>query len=271
MLLSASTRKRILQIPFTRELSNIYLNLTLTLFYNKLNKTKSFVKKLQALKNKYEGKRCFIVGSGPSLKIEQLEAIRNEDCFGANRIYKLFTKTAWRPKYYVIQDKYDKTKGIYDTLEVENFFVSDTYWKEHGLKNPNATCFHLIKPLNQNRKIVFSEDVSNYVQAASTVTYTMIQFAVYMGYKEIYLIGMDHRYANETNDKGVIIKKNNVKSHVFDDENPNEVVANITYMEEAYRSAKDFCERKGIKIFNATEGGALEIFERKNFWEVVNA
>ena len=29
--------------------------------------------------------------------------------------------------------------------------------------------------------------------------------------KEIYLIGMDHTYAKETNDKGKIIKKNNIR------------------------------------------------------------
>lgn len=52
--------------------------------------------------------RCFIVGNGPSLTMSDLQAISEEDCFGANHIYKLFDKTSWRPKYYVLQDRYTK-------------------------------------------------------------------------------------------------------------------------------------------------------------------
>ena len=269
MLLSAKTRKIILSFPFARELSNLIVNVSNSRFYKSINKARHFDMKIRSLKNSCIGKRCFIVGSGPSLTMEQLEMIKYEDCFGANRIYKLFDKTSWRPKYYVIQDKYDETKGVYEHLDVEYFFVSDFYWKEHGMKNPNAICFHINRALKQTHDLPFSEDVARFVQAASTVTFSMIQLAVYMGYQEIYLIGMDHTYANVTNDKGVIIQKNNVKSHVFEDEKPNEVVANITYMEAAYRTAKNYCETHGIGIYNATIGGSLEIFKRVDFWEVV--
>lgn len=269
MLLSADTRKRILSIPFARELSNLIVNNSNLRFYNHINKKRQFDKKIESLKDSCLGKRCFIVGNGPSLTLEQLNLIKNEDCFGANRIYKLFENTDWRPKYYVIQDRYDLTKGVYEHLNVDYLFVSDFYWKEHGMNNPNAICFHIKRTLRQVQNIPFSENVERYVQAASTVTFSMIQFAAYMGYKEIYLIGMDHTYANETNDKGVIIKTNNVKSHAFEDEKPNEVVANIKYMEDAYRVARQYCEKKEILIYNATIGGALEVFERKDFWEVV--
>lgn len=269
MILSAETRKRILSIPFAREVSNIIVNASNNSFYKKINKTRHFDQKIQSFRNAASGKRCFIVGSGPSLTMEQLDAIKDEDCFGANRIYKLFDKTAWRPKYYVIQDRYDQTKGVYEKLDVENFFVSDFYWKEHGMINPRAICFHINRTLRQTSNLPFSEDISKFVQAASTVTFSMIQMAVYMGYKEIYLIGMDHTYANVTNDKGVIIQKNNVKSHAFEDEKPNEVVANIAYMEDAYRTARKYCENHNIGIYNATLGGALEIFDRVDFGKVV--
>ncbi|MBM6861219.1 DUF115 domain-containing protein, partial [Clostridium saudiense] len=211
-----------------------------------------------------------IVGNGPSLKIEQLDKIKDEDCFGANRIYKLFEKTEWRPKFYVIQDPYDPTrKEVYENLKVDNLFVSDYYWREHGMKNPNAICYHTLRTLKQSNKLPFSTEASKFVQVAGTVTFSMIQLAAYFGYKEIYLIGMDHSYANVTDDKGNLIKKNNIKSHVFEDENPKEVVANISYMECAYLSAKDYCDKNNIKIYNATLGGKLEIFERKDFWEIL--
>lgn len=269
MILSAATRKKILSIPYAREIANWYVNTSNTLFFNRLNSTYHFDKKINILKGTKRGQRCFIVGNGPSLTIEQLETIKMEDCFGANRIYKMFDKTEWRPKYYVIQDKYDSTKGVYDKLNVNYLFVSDFYWKEHGMRNPNALCYHINRTLRQTHKLPFSEECSEYIQAASTVTYTMIQLACYMGYSEIYMIGMDHTYANVTNDKGVIIQKNDVKNHIFEDERPEEVVANISYMEDAYRAAKAYCDSHGIKVFNATIGGALEIFERIDFWSIV--
>ncbi|HGF8240297.1 TPA: 6-hydroxymethylpterin diphosphokinase MptE-like protein [Enterococcus faecium] len=269
MILSAKTRKIILSLPFAREVSNIIINITNENFYRKINKKKHFDDKIREVRNSQKGKRCFIVGSGPSLTIEQLNAIKDEDSFGANRIYKMFEKTEWRPKYYVIQDKYDSTRGVYEKLEVENLFISDFYWKEHGMSNPNAICYHIKRTLKQTKNLPFSEDCASFIQAAATVTFTMIQLACYMGYSEIYLIGMDHIYANVTNDKGIIIQKNKVKSHVFEEENPTEVVANIAYMEDAYRTARQYCETHNIKIYNATLGGALDVFERVNFWKVV--
>lgn len=269
MILSADMRKKILKIPFARELTNWIVNINNATFYKKLNKERHYDWYIENLKNKSIGKRCFIVGNGPSLTLEQLEMIKDEDCFGANRIYKMFEKTEWRPKYYVIQDKYDDTKDVYDYLNVPFLFVSDFYWREHGMENLNAICYHINRNLKQSKDIPFSSNAAEYIQAASTVTYTMIQLAVYIGYSEIYLIGMDHTYANVTNDKGEIIQKNNVKSHAFEDENPNEVVANIAYMELAYQAAKDYCDRHNVKIRNATIGGALEIYERTNFWSIV--
>lgn len=268
MLLSANTRKLILKFPFAREATNLIINVKNSRFYKKLNKDRHFDCKIYKMQGTCSGRRCFIVGNGPSLTIEQLEKIKNEDSFGANRIYKMFGKTSWRPQYYVIQDKYDSTVGVYENLDVNTLFVSDFYWNAHGMENPNAICYHIKRNLKQSAEIPFSDQISEYVQAAATVTYTMIQIAAYLGYSEIYLIGMDHTYANITNDKGEIVQHNNVKNHAFDDEKPNEVVANVEYMDLAYRSAKDYCDRHNIKIRNATLGGALEVFERCDFWDL---
>jgi hypothetical protein len=269
MLLTAKTRKNILKLPLAREVSNLLVNVSNKRFYNKLNEKSHYGSKLKRLKSTAKRERVFIVGNGPSLSMQQLEQIKNEDCFGANRIYKIFTETEWRPLYYVIQDVYDPTPtSVYEGLNIPYLFISDFYWRHHGMQNPKAICYHINRELHQTDKLPFSDQVSKFVQAASTVTYTMIQLAVYFGYKEIYLIGMDHTYANITDDKGRIIRKNNVRSHVFNDEKPNEVIANIQYMELAYRTARAYCERQGIKIYNATIGGALEVFDRVDFYDL---
>ena len=40
---------------------------------------------IRSLQNKYEGKRCFIIGNGPSLTPEDLDRIKDEYSFASNR------------------------------------------------------------------------------------------------------------------------------------------------------------------------------------------
>lgn len=90
-----------------------------------------------------------------------------------------------------------------------------------------------------------------------TVTYANIQLAVFMGFSEIYLLGVDHNYNTS----------NNAES------NYSNLINNTTLYNPprtdkstlAYRKARKVCDEMGVKIFNATRGGCLEEFERINF------
>ncbi len=46
--------------------------------------------KLRKLYNIHSGKRCFIIGNGPSLKSEDLDKLRDEISFASNGIYLIF-------------------------------------------------------------------------------------------------------------------------------------------------------------------------------------
>ena len=59
---------------------------------------------LQTLKGIHEGKRCFVIGNGPSLCPEDLDLLCGEYTFAANRIYNIFDRTSWRPTYYLTVD-----------------------------------------------------------------------------------------------------------------------------------------------------------------------
>ena len=64
-------------------------------------------KQISELCNKFkEVSRCFIVATGPSLKIEDLSTLakNKEFCFSMNRTYLAFEKTTWRPDVYVVAD-----------------------------------------------------------------------------------------------------------------------------------------------------------------------
>ncbi len=57
-----------------------------------------------ALRDCHRGRRGFIVGNGPSLRMEDLDRLQSEISFGSNKIYLAFDKTAWRPTYYSVID-----------------------------------------------------------------------------------------------------------------------------------------------------------------------
>lgn len=61
-------------------------------------------KRLLELKNCHRNRRAFIVGNGPSLKIEDLTRLKSEITFASNRIFLAFDRIDWRPTYYNVSD-----------------------------------------------------------------------------------------------------------------------------------------------------------------------
>ena len=98
--------------------------------------------------------------------------------------------------------------------------------------------------------------------------YTAAQIAAYMGIKEIFLIGVDHHFHISQNNAGQIVVDNSVKDYFTDKYNedkdqlyiPNTEKSTLTYV-----AMKEQCEKRGIKVINATRGGKLEVFSRVDF------
>lgn len=219
------------------------------------------INKLKALKDINAGKRCFIIGNGPSLTVRDLEKLTNEDCFAMNYIFKIFRKTKWRPNYYITQDAFGVPCEYINTIGINNLFIGVSYRRKNKRINKNAIFFYnAIQPFSKN--VSFSDNASKIIYDSGTVTYSAIQIAVYMGYSEIYLIGVDTDFALKLDKNGNIIKGNIHSSHFYQDEFPDQVIYNEEMILKGYLSAKKYCDSKGIKIMNATRGGKLEIFDR---------
>jgi len=261
-------RKIIYKIPFAYALCVGIVDVNNRVFYRRFCKHSENLEKLKRLKNTKLGKRCFIVGNGPSLLISDLELIKGEDTFAANLIYKIFDKTEWRPTYYFIQDRYADTGNSLDGLEIPYMFIGDYYWRKRGINNKNAICFHTHKR-NVSGQIGFSRDIECGVFDSYTITYSMIQVAAYLGYKEIYFLGMDHNYALSYDSSGNVKRDESVKSHFFEDKNPDDVIANIEGMNKAYIAARGYADNYGMKIINVTRGGRLDWFPRASLEEVL--
>lgn len=228
-------------------------------------------KKIIAYKDLYRGKRCFIIGNGPSLRVEDLEKLKNEITFGTHRIYTLFGDTSWRPSFYFAQDYKmikEEFKEISAIAAKEKFIGMVPLYKYPYIQG--ATFANMILKPFYPEPPEFSDDVSKEFYEGMTVTYMCLQFAVYMGFTEIILLGVDHNYSVVLKADGTVQVNDGVKNHFSADvghteANPNDNLPQLDKTGLAYVTANEYAKKHGVKILNATRGGKLKAFERIDF------
>lgn len=228
------------------------------------------VKNISKFKNKHLNERCFVIGNGPSLRKTDLEQLKNEYTFGSNKIYELFPSVNWRPTYYVSQDSYVLQNNIENINKISNEYTAGFYptdfkkfYSEDFINKNNNYFFFFDRTFNVRGYPKFTADCEKKIYNGFTVTYSSIQMAIYMGFKEIYLIGCDHSYSN--NDSNKVTEKSYVTGISGPSKGEKYNKPRIDETTIAYEEALRYAERKNIKIFNATRGGKLEVFERRDF------
>lgn len=239
-------------------------------------RSRKYIKKnkIRALYQSKEGKRCFVVGNGPSLTLEDLDRLVKEDTFASNSIYKLFDKTNWRPTYYVSQDV-KVLDDLSDDLrfissECKYVFLNSYICDKYGdvYKENNVYPFYVDTFDDDIHYPNFSDDIVKCLSEGYTVTYACIQMAVYMGYSEIFILGCDHNYNATYTIDGQIKTEEKINNYMKLMEHKLINLPRLDKTTIAYQKARIECEKIGVKIFNATRGGKLEVFDRKCFDEL---
>lgn len=224
---------------------------------------------IRGLRNTKKGKSCFIIGNGPSLTAEDLESISNYDTFATNRIYSIFDQTSWRPTYYIAIDNNILEDNLKDILSAEAETKFLNYTVKNKVKNivANNTHFinifgrYVISPASYITKHI-NYDVSKSFSLSYSVTGVAIELAVYMGYKNIYLIGVDHSYTNTITKNGVLNKTDGIKDYFGNLKSKSYSIQYIDAVNSYYLALKKHAKKYNSNIFNATRGGKLEIFQR---------
>lgn len=234
------------------------------------------------LKGKHKGQRCFLIGNGPSLKSEDLELIKNQISFGVNGIYHIFNQTSWRPTYYITIDTvaYPEIHEIVSRLDAEVRFVpfqnavlAGKVYDEVTYFNQELGDTHVENnQIVENKPLTFSEDIEKGICCRHTVLYAVFQLAVYMGFSEIYLLGLDHSYSSGILEDGTRVEhigNNHFYESLAEKINENDP-CNLDIMTYTYQRAKEICDKNGIVVKNATRGGRLEVFERVELEEIMD-
>jgi hypothetical protein len=222
------------------------------------------------LKNKYKGKRCFIIGNGPSLKPEDLEKLKNEYTFASNKIYKIFNKTTWRPTFYMVVDPTVLGENVEDINSVE----AETKFTLIGYKRFFNADIYFNNNLYKKNKGSFSTNIMESLYSSGSVSYHLLQVAYYLGFSEVYLLGHDYNFKNamsKTKDLSFLKREDNSQHYFIEDyirkgekkpgQAPKEIYSGM-------EKAKLQFEQSGRKIYNATRVTYLDVFETRNFDEL---
>ncbi len=229
-------------------------------------------KSLSKLKGSHIGESCFVIGNGPSLTATDLQVLheKNVSCFGTNRIFKIFNETDWRPTFFVSEDIII-IKNIQHEIETiqsqKKFIPINLKWYE-GVDIKGADYFYMDYRSDLTDNYGMSLDVPHCIHCHATVTTTCLQIAVYMGFSNIYLLGVDHNFAKMIDKNGNVVMDKTIKNHFSNDYDKDIIDQGfqIDGATEAYINLERLSRKLGsFRIYNATRGGKLEVFERVNF------
>lgn len=229
-------------------------------------------KSLSSLRFKEKGRRIFIIGNGPSLKDTNLRELKGEITIGCNALFLHFDQMGFVPTYYTLEDRLvaeDRGSEIARIRNTTKVFPLDL---KQFVPDSNVLWINFLRYYPGFPG--FSDNLSERAFWGGTVTYLSIQLAVYLGSSSIFLVGMDHNYKTDIN----LVKTGLEWKSLEDDPNhfhPDYFGKGFRWhdpmvdrMEVAYRKALVETEKRGVKVFNATVGGKLEVFPRVCFDEL---
>ncbi len=222
--------------------------------------------RLAAMKDKYRGKRCFIIGNGPSLRETDISKLKGEFTFGMNRIYLAFEDWGFETSFLVSVNDLVIEQCVDDflSLEIPRYFSwrSRRYFPELPLSQL-PTFLHTTYTGPK-----FSPDVSGRVWEGATVTNVCLQLAFHMGFDQVILIGVDHSFAAKGKPNTTVVSKGDDQSH-FDPRYFGKgfrwQLPDLDTSEQGYWMARQAYEAANRSVVDATVGGQLQVFPKVKY------
>lgn len=238
---------------------------------------KENIRRFHELKGKYKGKRIFILGNGPSLNQMPLYLLKDEYKMCFNRFFLMVERLNWKPDFFattdssIIKDMAEELNEIAIPQVKYAFFPdlhpTNTNYMKYIKQKDNVYWLYVDKP-------GFSDNLP-FCGINTSVVNAGIQVAAYLGFSEIYIIGVDMTFLD------MKVKKINSYEWVSDQDDKNHFDPRYFSKGRAYHNpslntlesfdeCKAFYADKDVKLYNAGYGGRLEAFPRVKFEEVLN-
>lgn len=258
----------------------------------------SYFQKNSIFRNRFEGKRCFILGNGPSLSKINFNLLSNEYTFTVNQLSRNPNFPLLKSNFHVWADERFFDIDIQREEDLELLQIM----KNVGKGNPSTIVFYkyaakdmiekyeLDKELNiyyygeyyskLEKAIKSFINITHIIPAFSTVVHYCICMAVYMGFTEIYLLGCDCTGIINTIQSKANILDNLVYAYDVDkvelrrmnrSNNVNSIQVELrSYAKifDDYATLKKYCDNNNVGLFNATPGGILDVLPRVDFYSL---
>jgi hypothetical protein len=216
-----------------------------------------------ALRGRYAGRRCIVIGNGPSLNDIDLEPLKGEYTFGLNRIYLLTERLGFHVTFYVAIARYVLEQFTDDIRAVPGLKFLNWSYRRPFLDTPDAVFVETAPRLTPDGNIL-----RGYYAGAGTVTNFALQIAYFLGFSEVILIGVDHRYQQSGTPNRAVIEQQADRNHFAPDYFGPGVIwqlPDLEAMEDGYRRVKALFERDSRLVVDATRGGMLTVFPKVEF------
>lgn len=220
-------------------------------------------RRLRQLHNSQPGKRCFIIGNGPSLRQTDLSKLRNEVTIGMNRIFLAFPEMGFSTTYYLSVNDLVVEQSAEEIRRLEMpRFVS---WRAHRWLEPQQNLYFLHTTYTGPK---FALDMTGRIWEGATVTYTALQLAYYLGFQQVILIGVDHNFVTQGKPNTTITSQGDDPNHFhpgYFGKGFRWQLPDLETSEIGYRMARSVYEADGRSVVDATVGGKLQVFPKVTY------
>ena len=226
---------------------------------------------IEDFKDKHIDKRAFVICNGPSLNKHDLSKLKDEVTFGLGRIY---LHEEFIPKYYTTEDwdEIQRNAECINNYEGPDYkFIAKRFASEF-VKGDNVVYLKFRRWKFGDKTFKEFNFVNKNIGVfywGATVTYLGLQLAYYMGCNPIYIIGADHSFGKFTNKKGEGVAQEGDDDFHFTkgylEKGAKWSYPNTDAMDTSFTFANEYTKKNNVNIYNATIGGHLDIFERKDY------
>lgn len=249
---------------------------------------------ISQFKNIHKGKRCFILASGPSINNQDLSVLANEYCISVSQFFLHPKINEIKPQYHCFAPQHAPFDDGTNKIIFDNYIKHCTFPNKCFIgtnlfeysyynflkKNPeyNVDAFYLnyqytedINEHNYQNSDIW--DITKRPFLVRTVIYEAIQVAYYMGFSEIYLLGVDHDYLKDVSRTADHHFYEEAKS--FSDQEHLSLISKeewffIYHLRwKQYRLMKTYLNSNGVQIYNATPNSMLDVFPMVDFESVM--
>lgn len=247
------------------------------------------LKSNETLKDRHRGERCFIVATGPSLKKMDLTGLENEAIFGVNQGIYFLRERNLTPRYYAIIDElfqkpdYESFfQELVPALQDDDVTLVTSLELQDTLKKRGLTCeMHgvrqmLISTYWDNSGMPVSVDMTKPMPGFLSVVHFAIASALYMGFKDIYLLGCDMNYFLEPDANYERCYKTDAEpfgqqtvTSLFDMDQV-ELMDWVAKEFRAFRHLGEIATSRGQRISYCGKDGTLNVYPRLDLKQVLS-